>query len=231
MLSIMCFYYAKKGHWPATGALGFLLALTRSIGVLIIIPLVLVYLSDKGFGSKDIRPDAFLKKAKVAIKPDILSLLLIPLAIVIFMAYDYFMTGDFLKFVHIQSVYGAELTNPLVILVYRIYMIFKFPAVKTLPVFMGACFAMAILLGLTIFYKKVGLPYWILGVYSIFVPLSAGSATMFSFPRYALVIFPVYILLAELGENKYFDMVAIPLFIILQAVLMALWTQQILWIL
>jgi hypothetical protein len=50
-LSIAAFYAARKQAWAATSVIGALLALTRPIGVLIVIPLLWVYLESHGGSS------------------------------------------------------------------------------------------------------------------------------------------------------------------------------------
>jgi len=57
-LSLACLYYAKKGNWPFTGALGFFTALTRPYGVIIILPVLYEYLRSREFKLQNIRADA-----------------------------------------------------------------------------------------------------------------------------------------------------------------------------
>jgi Mannosyltransferase (PIG-V) len=45
MLSVGCFYAARTGRWPAAGALGALGAATRSAGVLLVVPLVVLWMA------------------------------------------------------------------------------------------------------------------------------------------------------------------------------------------
>lgn len=94
-LALACFYYARKGNWFLVGILGFALSLTRSVGVFIILPVLYEYLKSK------------------SLDRDIFYLLLIPLGLILFMIYNYYLTGDFLAFVHIQSAWGRHLANPL----------------------------------------------------------------------------------------------------------------------
>jgi len=70
------------------------------------------------------------------------------------------------------------------------------------------------------FYRQVGFAYWLLGMYSIFVPLSTGVDSM---PRFTLPIFPLFIALALLscktGWNRWMTL-GLGL---LQGALMVLW--------
>lgn len=55
------------------------------------------------------------------------------------------------------------------------------------------------ILVLILFHKKIRFSYWLFAIYSIFVPLSTGIQSM---PRYILVIFPLYILFADISKNR-----------------------------
>ena len=89
MLVIGCFYYARKGAWLKAGIAGFFLSLTRVPGVCVVIPLLYDYMKGKNFKLKSIRID-------------ILALALLPLGLLVFCVYNYYLTGDYLAFVHIQ---------------------------------------------------------------------------------------------------------------------------------
>ncbi|WP_269851356.1 hypothetical protein [Methanosarcina horonobensis] len=55
-LALMCFYYARTGKWQLAGIFGFFLSLTRSVGVLIVLPLLyeglMPLLKEKGYLKK-----------------------------------------------------------------------------------------------------------------------------------------------------------------------------------
>ena len=82
MLVIGCFYYARKGAWLKAGITGFFLSLTRVPGVCVGIPLLYDYMKEKNFRLKSIRID-------------ILALALLPLGLLVFCVYNYYLTGDY----------------------------------------------------------------------------------------------------------------------------------------
>lgn len=201
-LLIASFYYAKKKNWGATGIVGFLLALTRPVGVFVVIPLAYEYLKSTKYKFKQIRPD-------------FLFLFLIPIGLFLFMYYNHHLTGDWMAFSSIQSSWNRAIINPLRTLydgmftkdIYTLYL--AWPTVFVLVV-------------LTIFYKKIGLSYWFVGMYLTIIPLLTGLGSM---PRYMLTIFPLYILLAKLSRNQLFNQIATITLALLQGFMMVFWAS------
>jgi hypothetical protein len=196
----MCFYYARKDRWGLVGILGSLLAVTRLIGVFVLIPLVYEYLKSRDFKLNRIRPE-------------FLCLLLIPASLLAFMAYDYFLTGDPIAFAHAMSSYGRNVaSNPVYELIGGLIHL------KVNAVIVVACFLL-----ITVFYRQIGFTYWLVGALTILVPMTTGIAGMH---RYTLVIFPMYIVLAKLSKNKYFDQAATVGLCLLQGAFMVIWTNE-----
>lgn len=197
---IAAFYYAKKQKWLYAGIAGFFLAMTRSLGVIAVLPLFYEYMKSKDFKIKHI-------------KYDFLYLGMIPLGLLTFMVYVFSITGDYLAFYHIQGAWNRSFLNPLVTLwnamtskdIYLLYL--SWPTV--------------VLIGfLTVYYKKIGFSYWFLAMYSLFIPLLSG---IYSMPRFMLPIFPIYILLAILSKNEKFDQVATISMALIQGFFMVFW--------
>jgi hypothetical protein len=199
-LIVASFYYAKKGKWYIVGILGLCLAMTRSIGVLVFIPMLYEYLKASGFKLN-------------RIKPDIAFLLLIPAGLLLFMAYNIHIAGDPLAFIHAESEWGKQVGNPILVLLQGV--------IGLKP---NALFALAVLGILTIFYKEIGFSYWIVGAYSILVPALASVGGMH---RYTSVIFPLFILLAKLFKDTRLDFIAVISLALLQGCCMVIWTNQI----
>ena len=202
-LSIACFYYAKKHNWPVAGILGALAAVTRPYGIVILIPMAIEYLLSIDFKIRKI-------------KPDVVALLITPLGLGLYMAYDYFMTGDFFAFVHAQSLWGFSPEDPLSQLVFRLTklgMDVRFNGIMTLA---------AIVL-LIVYYKKIGVSQLVYGLLLILIPLSS-PASMWSMSRYILLVFPLFIIGAKLTKNKRVDQALTIGLAMLQGILMASWT-------
>lgn len=212
-LIIMCFYYARKENWRLAGILGFLLSLTRNIGVVIILPLLYEYLKERNFRIKKI-------------KPDIVFLLLIPLGLFVFAVYNYFSTGDFLFFLHTQQIgWGTTFRNPLGVLFGSIFWYILGRYGVGIEVFFNGIFSLLIITILLLFYRKLRFSYWLLGMLLIFIPLCGNYAGMCSILRFSLVIFPLYILFAKLTQNFYAEQLLTILLALLQGFLMVLWVN------
>jgi len=210
MLAVLCFYFAEKRQWLFVGIAGFFLALSRSVGVLIIIPMLYEYLQSKEFQFKKIRYD-------------ILFLLLIPLGLTLFAIYNYHLTGNFFAFSQIQAGWNRKLSDPFTAMIRGFRRGLWQPDVKTIfkmKALLESIFSVTALGFLCIYFRKINFSYWIFGIYSIVVPLLAGVDSM---PRFILPIFPLYILLAKLASDRAFDQTATLSLGLLQGFLMVFW--------
>lgn len=201
MLMLACFTFAKRRQWWLAGLFGGLLALTRSLGVIIILPLLYEYLKQRQFRLRQINAS-------------VLWLFLIPVGLGIFSFYNYRLTGDWLAFMHAQAAWGRSLREPLRVIVGAILhpdIRQKFLGYFTL-IFSGVLF-----LG----YKKVEKSYWWYGLGLLLIPLVTGIASM---PRFMLPIFPLYIILARWSENEDVDMILTIVCTITLGFLMGVWS-------
>lgn len=203
-LALACFYYMRKGNWFLAGALGFCLSLTRLIGVLIILPALYEYLKSKDIGK------------------DILYLLLILLGIFVWMGVNYRLTGDFLAFIHIQqSAFDRSFANPLITIYNGLSGTIPDKSFTT-EKFFCAFFATISLSLLMLFYNRIRVSYWIFGMSALITPLLTSVDSM---PRYALVVFPFFILFAQLTEERPIDDMFTIFLALLQGCLMVFWSN------
>ncbi len=189
-------YFARKGKWLLSGVIGGFASLTRIIGIALFPTLLLEGLQTRP-GSK-----------KIKIKPSIVYTLLVPLGLSIYMYFLWRTTGDPLNFLHAVGVFGDQRSTMLVLLPQVFYRyIFKiipsinyyyFPMVFTtlLEFLMSILF---LSLSILSFYK-LKLSYSLFLTLGYLIPTFSGSFS--SLPRYVLVLFPAYILLAQLIQNK-----------------------------
>ncbi len=210
-LTLMCFYYARIGKWYLVGITGFFLSLTRSTGVLVVLPLLYEGLMPLLREYKALKS---LKNTRYQILP-LFYLFLIPLGTILVMIFNYHITGDSMAFAHAQVMWHRHFGNPLGILIdsYRrnIYSAFE-AASTTIAIFI-----------FILFYKKIRFSYWLFCMYSILVPLSTGILSM---PRFILVIFPIYILFADITKNRVSEDLVMLSFALLQGFLMVFWTNS-----
>jgi hypothetical protein len=203
LLAIMCFYYARRGRWLLAGLAGFLLALTRLVGVLVFLPILYEYARQKGFNLRRVRPD-------------LCFLFLIPLGLALFAGYNYVLTGDYLAFVHVQDTdWGHQLTNPV------LFLMNNFRSEDALFRFQAA-FAVALLVLLNVFSRRIGFSYWLLAMCVIFLPLATDPISV---PRFSVVVFPIYVLLAKLARTGWIDQTVTALLCLFQGCLIVFWSN------
>jgi hypothetical protein len=208
MLSVMSFYFARTNRWWLAGIFGFFTALTRLVGIALFPILLLEYLVRREFSMKKI-------------KTDILSALLIPAGLFIYMVYLYYKFGNILAFKTAYQLGWTERANlePNLFLTLArgiLRLVNSFLAItKGLLVepylhdfiFLSFMFLAIVLIAIGYKFYKIRLSYLLYGSLLIAIPLLSGVFE--SMNRYVLVIFPVFIVLGLMGKNKIFGRIYI----------------------
>ncbi len=101
-VSVGAIYAARRDRWAWAGALGGLAAATRSAGVLLLVPLLILYLWDAGT----------LRRRPRALRADVLWLALVPLGLAAFCAYLALSGRDALAPFHAQEVWFRSFAGP-----------------------------------------------------------------------------------------------------------------------
>jgi hypothetical protein len=226
LLSVASFYSARRGWWLRAGVCGALAAATRSTGVVLLLPLLIMYL----WGPRGDRPAAaqpqrhqLLRRPRFPVQLDLLWLLLVPLGAAAYFAYAG-VNGDLLGPLHAQQTYWHRSFTPL-LGAFRgiwdaarsLHQLIVGPGRDVLPVpsfQMGGALSSPVKLAgadLTDFAflvfgciatigacRRLPAAY---GAYAVgMIALTVSSYTPFeplaSFPRYLLVVFPCQIWLA-----------------------------------
>ena len=104
-LSIGAVYAARHERWAWAGLLGMLAAMTRSAGVLLLVPLAMIYLWDVA------RPSL---RTRRALRPDVLWLGLVPLGLALYCALLALDGRDALAPFHAQEVWFRSFAGPFV---------------------------------------------------------------------------------------------------------------------
>jgi hypothetical protein len=111
-LSVGVFWCARKGRWVWVGVLGALAAATRSAGVVLLLPAVMLYL----YGPREDRAADFLALARwrpaYRLRRDFLWLGLVPAGLGLYLAYLALSSGDALMPFHAQDVWGRHFAGP-----------------------------------------------------------------------------------------------------------------------
>lgn len=188
-LIILSLYYARNKNWLAASLFGFCATLTKILGVLIVVPIVLEYFDLEFNNLKSI----FKKLGHV--RWDFLFILLVPMAIVAYMAYFHFAVGDALAFVHAQTAWNRKFVSfiqtwmniagfePFYRWVYRVAIIISAISIGYLAV------------------RKMRLSYVVYAVVFALMVLSSNNPECL--PRYLSAVFPIHMgigMIAARGE-------------------------------
>lgn len=190
MLTVASFYYMRARMWWVAGALGFLAALTRVEGVLLLVPFVMEWAA------------AYESGAKATIV-NLLAALLIPLGLTGYMAYLWVLRADPLYFSHVQIHWNRHFAPPWVSVINAFGKIFAHGAGSQNVANQSLEVAFTVLMiGVLVAGWHSLRPSYIayMGL-SILVPMSTSN--LMSMPRFALVLFPMFAILARWGERPW----------------------------
>ncbi len=185
--TVAAFYYARRQKWWVAGACAAAATLSRSPGILLIAPLGLEYAMQRRFRWREIRAD-------------LLSLGMIPAAFVAHLLYLRWSVGNMHAIQDAQAAWGGEWGTfsapwtPLVRLV-------RDPVMFNDGMNFG--FAAGILLLVAVSAAQLRLSYGLYAITGFWFITSWG--TYESMPRYVLVLFPAFVVLAKWGRNRAFD--------------------------
>jgi hypothetical protein len=195
-LTVASFYYIRERRWIYAGILGALAAFTRVEGVLLVVPLLIEVFTSGGSAG---RIAAFSTPARA------LRVVFATVAIVgglaAYMVWLWLLSGDPLYFSHVQSHWDRHLAPPWVAFQHG----FKIIATGLREHSSALIAGESIELGFTILmlavlvagFRRLRPSFVAYMVLSIVVPMSTSS--LMSMPRFALVLFPMFIILALWG--------------------------------
>jgi hypothetical protein len=113
-LSVGLFYAARRGRFATVGILGALAGATRSAGIVLLLPAVMLYL----YGPREDRPADFPAARglhpRYRARTDLLWLALVPLGLALYAGYLGLSGGDPLSPFHAQEVWGRHFAGPFV---------------------------------------------------------------------------------------------------------------------
>jgi hypothetical protein len=218
-LSVGLFWSARQGRWALAGLLGGLAAGTRSAGLVLLVPALMIYL----YGPREDRPSpgaragTMLRRLRPRHRPraDLLWLLLIPAGAVLFSLGLALAGGDGLAPLRAQGVWGRHFAGPFVAVWDGLRAAFEgarqllsfqhahvyFPAATGSPSVAAAhnllqlAFLLAALPALLWTWRRLPAAYAVYALAALALPLSepvAGQPLM-SLPRFLLVLFPLSI--------------------------------------
>jgi Gpi18-like mannosyltransferase len=188
-LTVASVYYARHGNYITAGIFGALASMTRVEGVLTAIPLAYEAWS----GWRERRGTTLTRGA--------IGVALVPTGLLAYMAYLKALVGDPLYFTKVQDNWGRHLAPPWVSITNTLADMAKHPLASSENVnhMIELAFTLMFLALMVIAFRTLRPSYSWYFAASLLVPMS--TASLMSMPRFVLVIFPAFMLLALWGRN------------------------------
>jgi len=192
LLSIASFYFARTNRWFLASLCGAFLTATRLVGIAIIPALV----------------SEFVKNEKSLLKLKSLFLFISPLGILSYMLFNFLKWGDPFYFIQAQGAFHNERSVDSIVFIPQT--IFRYINILTtvspgifewwIALLEISTFSFVSIMFFVAWKKKIRISYILFALICFLIPTSTGTFT--GLPRYALVLFPIFIALA-LVKNKF----------------------------
>ena len=221
LLTLLSFGAGRNGRWLLAGVSGLLAALTRSAGVVLLLPLAWMWLEQRR-GRPLALPGGKAGLVEVPGRPAHLAslacLLLVPAGVGIYMAYTWARFHDALLFVAAERHWHRHLSSPTTALIHgtramihsvraiaadpHAYFVFARPPFRLMWLTVGnltAFVALVVALVLLVLcWRRLPASYTLFAIATLLLPLSYPSRgiPLLSMPRFVLVDFPLFVALA-----------------------------------
>jgi len=194
-LSVASFYYIRERRWLVAGIFGAFASLTRVEGVLLAVP----FLIEWAVALYETRSEWFKWPVDTFVRP-LAGLCIVPLGLASYMAYLWVLSGDPLRFSHVQAHWGRYLAPPWVSIEHAIHIIAGPYAPQTIvDQTLELSFTLLMLGALAFGWRRLRVSYIAYMAASILVPMSTSS--LMSMQRFALVLFPMFVLFGLWGAK------------------------------
>jgi len=204
--ALASFYYGVKKKWWMAGVMAVFTALARPLGVLIIVPLGILYLEALDWRLRHL-------------KPDVLFLGLGPLALFLYMLILTPITGDLLAMFKIQAAWHKSLSGPIETIMSARWPEYSQRIYELDRISLLLFFALGVI---SLFH----LPSISFGVFTLMIVTPIFfTGQLASVVRYCSVLFPAFILLAKYGKHPWVDKVVLSTFFTLQILFVAAWSR------
>ena len=206
-LVVLTFFHLRHGHWWWAVLFGFLASLTRSTGMLLVIPFYYEYMRQGQFQLKALHWNA-------------LAGVLIPGGVVLFAIWCYIHYHDPLAFLHAEASWNRHLTFPGYGMILSMHNILRSPgllsfqALRNMTDLLPDLFILLFIMLSFVGPWRLPRHLWVYGIYALvlFAFLQSFPKTniipyhLESTGRYMLEVFPAFIVMAAAGKHKTFHM-------------------------
>lgn len=198
MLLLIVIYSIETGKDKKALVAGFLMGLSRITG-LFSIPAIMLLIE---------------KKSKNKYKP-YLAILPVLLGVFVFMYYLYRITGDPYIYFTMQKIWNRDIQNPF------FHLLVSFQIEPLAQIKFSVIYAINVLAFLLLNIFTLPFAYWVLSISLILTPLASG---IISITRYSIVIFPLYIYIAQRVKTRFQHYAVLTMFFLLQILFMLTWS-------
>jgi Gpi18-like mannosyltransferase len=188
LLTVASVFYARRGNFITSGIFGALASMTRVEGILTALPLA--YEVWRGWR----------ERRGTTLARGVVGLGLVPLGLAAYMFFLYALQGDPMAFSKVQSDWNRHLAPPWVSIANTVQAIFKGPLTSgSTSHIIELVFTLAFLGMMIAAFRTLRPSYAWYFAASLLVPMC--TASLMSMPRFVLVVFPAFMLLALWGRR------------------------------
>ena len=205
LLCLAVFFFLQRGEtldWWLAGLCGFMAALTRSPGVVLAVPFLVLFL--QRFWLYGHYKQTTWRQKLLAFAP----ILLIPLGVVVYMLYLGYTKGNPLLFSTEEATsWNRHLSAPWTGIFFALHGLFVSSPLRILNV-LDLTFTFIPLSALIIGFRRIPLHYGLFALVMVLFSLAYPQGTtvpLTAVPRYMMVIFPIIAIFAQWGKHPRFD--------------------------
>ncbi len=209
LLVLGAMYFGRRRLWGWAGVFGMLAAATRIVGVIMWGVVGLEWLKVHGWTLSTLHRREAWQGMWRGLRSDwrsLLSISMIPLGLFTYMLFLYVQFGDPVAFSTVQSAWGRQMLGPVTIILNDIKALaggnFLTGAGVWWHVIVDLTAFFAVLVAVVPIWRRLGESYALYSLISMVIP--ASSATQ-SLSRYALVVFPFFMMLGLWGKHVLLD--------------------------
>jgi Mannosyltransferase (PIG-V) len=208
LLSVALFFFAERRQWLAAGLMGLLATLTRSAGVVLVVPLALFYLQACDWQWRRLRAG-------------LLAVLLVPCGLAIYMAYLWRARGDPLLFSQVEKRWHRHYAAPYLTVwqglragVLGMTRLFThdrllmpstyFARFHNVAGLTNAIVLVVVAAVIVLGWRRLGTPYNAYAALALVFVLTNPDTgqPLASLPRYSVVMFPLYMAVAACTQRR-----------------------------
>jgi hypothetical protein len=203
---IAAIYFARKQLWVWAALMGLLASTARVVGVLTLGLVMWEWLRVHGWQLETMYRKENWVNLWRGVKRDWMQLVVIaviPLGLLSYMVFLRTNFGDPIAFSTVQSAWGRENIGPVAVVIGDVQALFRDGLIIS-NLSRGLNLAtLGAILGLSIaVWRRLGAGYALYTLLAVLIPATSGSQSIL---RYALVCFPVFMVLGIWGRHAFFD--------------------------